>query len=382
MQNKAVVYLFHLYQPPWQTHEIFLKFFKESYEPLITLLENKKELKLTLNIIGALTEKLILEGKVNFINRIRNLVKKGQIELVGSAMYHPILPLIPEEHVVRQIQLNEEINNKYFKDEWKMAEKRFGKRGFFIPEIAYSYDVAKIIEGQNFGWITLDKSGLGSKEKVSFDRKYKLKDSNLNLLIRNSNITKEENKLLNYNVIIQDGEFELNENKDDLNWNRFFNDTWGENNYRFLTAGEYFQEINQEELTVNPNPSNWQMTEEEFKKKSFYHIWKNDEDEIHTVLWDFLYKILELHDKHKNDSHVNLSSKELDKALSSCTWWWVDGRFNGYDPTSITHGLNILINVVRSLEDLNPKEKIEFEKIYSEIIFKIWERHWVNFKKV
>lgn len=148
MQKKAIVLLLHVYQPPWQSREIFLDFFNRSYEPIISLLENRSEIKITLNIIGSLTEKLVQEGKIEFIERVRALVKLGQIELVGSAMYHPILPLIPAEHIIRQIKLNEEINSKYFKEEWTASIERFGERGFFMPEIAYSYDAAKVIEQQ------------------------------------------------------------------------------------------------------------------------------------------------------------------------------------------------------------------------------------------
>src|SRR5690242_12085629 len=95
-----IVYLFHIYQPPWQTKEVLEENYNKYYLPLLEVLESRPEYKVTLNISASLTEQLARENKAEFFERVKKLVLKGQIELVGSAAYHPVLPLIPEEEII------------------------------------------------------------------------------------------------------------------------------------------------------------------------------------------------------------------------------------------------------------------------------------------
>ena len=106
----------HIYQPPTQTEEIVRKVARESYEVLVRVLENAPTSRLTLNINATLTQQLDRYGLGNVIEGLRRLAERKQIELTGSAMYHPILPLLPREEVIRQIQLNTEVNRSYFGD--------------------------------------------------------------------------------------------------------------------------------------------------------------------------------------------------------------------------------------------------------------------------
>ena len=71
-------------------------------------------------------------------------------------MYHPILPLIPKDEAIRQIELNTEVNRHYFGEV-------FQPRGFFPPEMCYSDDVAKIVYDMGFRWIITDEIAFGGK---------------------------------------------------------------------------------------------------------------------------------------------------------------------------------------------------------------------------
>ena len=114
----------HIYQPPWQTKEMTKKIAKQSYWRIVHILEKHPQAKITLNINGTLTEQLATHGEAPLLRAFSTLAKRGQIEFVGSAKYHAILPLIPRKEVIRQIELNNLTNKKYF-GQW------YNPKGFY-----------------------------------------------------------------------------------------------------------------------------------------------------------------------------------------------------------------------------------------------------------
>lgn len=371
-----VVYLFHIYQPHWQTKEILEDNYQKFYLPLLHVLETHPEYKITLNIAASLTEQLVRENKTEFFERAKKLIENGQIELVGSAAYHPVLPLIPEDEVIRQIKLNDEINSKYFGDSWR-------REGFFIPELAYSKEVSKIVKDLGFKWIAVDQSS--TKENLDWSKLNIDKSSGLKLLVNNQIFFKDVERKFSqniYNVIISDGENQVTKENNEINWNIYLKETEPNVKKVFLTSTEYLNEVEKsgsEEIeTVN---GNWQLTEKEKEINSFYHLWKNDNEPIHKQLWDLVYQVLKIVNENQDDQNFSNSRTNLDKALASCTWWWVDGRIYGYNPTAIEMGSFAMVNAVRSLEGIDKETRIKIEKEYSELIYEVWKRHWENRSK-
>ena len=110
--------LLHAYQPPTQDLSVLRKIDKECYKPLFSMLEEHDNVKICLNINGILIELLREFGLDDTIEQVQNLVVDQKLEILGTAKYHPILPLIPEKEAQRQILLNEEINRKEF-NKWE-----------------------------------------------------------------------------------------------------------------------------------------------------------------------------------------------------------------------------------------------------------------------
>src|SRR4030042_6276880 len=128
--------LLHFYQPPTQHHWVLKKVGEESYRPLIKLFKELPNAKVTVNINGVLTEMLDEHGMSDVIEGLRELGERGQLEFTGSAKYHPILPLIPQDEGVRQIVHNFNTNRR-------LLGKSFAPAGFFPPELAYSEDILR-----------------------------------------------------------------------------------------------------------------------------------------------------------------------------------------------------------------------------------------------
>ena len=140
----------HIYQPPWQTKEMTKKIAKQSYWRIVHILEKHPQAKITLNINGTLTEQLAANGEMPLLRALGTLAKRGQIEFVGSAKYHAILPLIPPKEVIRQIELNNLANRKYF-------GKWYKPKGFFPPEMCWDNKLASVLKKFEFEWVILDE---------------------------------------------------------------------------------------------------------------------------------------------------------------------------------------------------------------------------------
>ncbi|MEJ2279189.1 MAG: hypothetical protein P8Y70_15805, partial [Candidatus Lokiarchaeota archaeon] len=139
-------FLFHIYQPPTQIAPVIKQVVRESYRPIIETLRANPSAKITLNINGTLTEQLKDFGYNDIIEAIATLASKGQIEFTGSAKFHPLLPLIPEPEIKRQIELNNETNRRFFGEVYH-------PKGFFPPEMAVSEEVFYIVNNMDFEWI-------------------------------------------------------------------------------------------------------------------------------------------------------------------------------------------------------------------------------------
>jgi len=141
----------HFYQPPFLSPALLKIIIKESYEFILKHLEKYPNRKLTLNISGSLTEHLKKEDQ-SVLNRLKKLVVDGQVELVSSAKYHPILPLLPLMEVKRQIKLHDDINRAVFGAAYQPT-------GFYLPEMAYSRPVAELLGERLWNTVILVMGG-------------------------------------------------------------------------------------------------------------------------------------------------------------------------------------------------------------------------------
>ncbi len=140
--------LLHFYQPPTQLPYVLRQIVCESYRPLIQLLADNPHARVTVNINGVLTEMLIDNAHQDVVEGLGWLAERGQVEFTGSAKYHPILPLIPEEEIRRQIRSNYNTNRRYL-------GHTYAPRGFFPPEMCYSDRILSPVVDFGHDWVIL-----------------------------------------------------------------------------------------------------------------------------------------------------------------------------------------------------------------------------------
>lgn len=174
----------HLYQPSTQFPAILHKVVRESYEPIIQILEANPASLINLNVSGALIEQLA-RGHTDLLYRLSRLVGRRQVELTGSACYHPLLPYLPADEANRQVRLNEQAVKKNLGEEVKLGP------GFFAPEMSIDASVCQEIKNLGYSYVIADESAVPEKEKsfLSHSRVFIDRNSGLKILCRHKELS-------------------------------------------------------------------------------------------------------------------------------------------------------------------------------------------------
>jgi len=382
----------HFYQPANIEDYKIKEALDKSYWRLVRLMEEHPNLKMTWNISGCLLERLADQGQDSFLRRVKNLVSRGQIELTGSAAYHGLLPLLPEAEVISQIRINEQILKKHFGVSFKKA-------GCFLPEMAYSPAVSKIIKKLGYRWLILDEvaRGEGFKTDFNFNHVYKDEASDLRIVFRSRkfssvyppdkllSLLKDENIAKDDKLYITGTDAEL--------YGLRHEDPTGEmekiakaKDLKTKTISEFIkdQKNNPKEKAIKIYPCSWESTPRDIKKREAYCLWANRKNKIQVNLWRLANLCLSLDELYKKDKNYFWYRWHLVRGLASCTFWWASGQdFSkeygpyAWSPDDIERGLEDLIRSVRSLENIKTKnKKLEAEHYYLIIKELIWSEHW------
>jgi alpha-amylase len=92
----------HNHQPVGNFGWVFADVYDRAYQPMLAALERHPGVRLSLHYTGPLLEWLAAE-RPEFIDRLRSLVARDQVELLGGGLYEPILASLPEEDRVDQL---------------------------------------------------------------------------------------------------------------------------------------------------------------------------------------------------------------------------------------------------------------------------------------
>jgi alpha-amylase len=97
----------HNHQPVGNFGWVFREAFEKSYLPLVECLERHPAIRLALHYTGPLRDWL-LENQPDFFPRLRKLVERGQIEIMGGAYYEPVLASLRDMDKLGQIRKQSE----------------------------------------------------------------------------------------------------------------------------------------------------------------------------------------------------------------------------------------------------------------------------------
>jgi predicted glycosyl hydrolase (DUF1957 family) len=379
---KYVNLFFHIYQPPVQDPRILDQIVRESYEPLTRNILKFTDLKFTMNINYSLVE-LLSKGYPEIIGNISQAFENGNLELTDTGAYHPIFPLIPDEEVVRQIEINR-IGNKNF------LNKSFQPEGIFPPEMAFDGRLISLFKSLNYKWTITDDSHLQFYGyEVPFDHIYSFEG--LAVFLR-SNFW--ANKFAHFSGEWQHGGEVVNElNNSIRNW------TGDKESYIIIaldgeTFGHHHKDLNEKflielfvEFQKNNNclqlkhlseiyslfplvphfvpPGSWSIDLADIKNRDFFSWWKSERNPIHILQWQFMDFVLRIV-RSIADNEIN---QEMDKALYSCQFWWAS--IWNFNPNEIYKGAFNMMRILQKAAEIlgdHYDEIKEGEEIFRKLI--------------
>jgi predicted glycosyl hydrolase (DUF1957 family) len=364
--------LLHFYQPFWQEKEILNRIVEECYLPLLDLVLNRKDFKFTFNINYSLIELLEKNNYFFLLEKIEVAFKKRLFELTGTAAYHPILPLIPEEEIIRQIKLNE--------DGLKRILKKFPKKGFFPPELAFHPNLARILKNLGYLWLIADD--------LPFVYQYKFapfnfipKTYDLAILLRsrlwsqrlayreflspddfvNSLRIGLESWFKNqdgYLILALDAETFNHHHKNYLNFlERILDKILDLEDFHLAFLSEIFSLFPKKEVFVPAG--SWATSADDLSKNILYPLWWHPENKAHQLLWELIDLLLE---------YIKEADKKtrclFDKVLNSCQFWWLSGSY--FNPPVAFKTFPFYIEIIKNL-NLPQRTLNRIKKIFKEL---------------
>ena len=405
--------LLHFYQPPTQIHAVLSKVTEESYRPLLKVFLDNPNAKATVNINAVLTEMLTDHGKVDIINGLAELAEKEQIEFTGSGKFHPILPLIPQYEINRQILDNDTTNRKLIGDNYR-------PQGFFPPEMCYSKSIVEPVLNAGYKWIItsgiacpvdwpLDTihyiDSLSGKLSVFFrddvlSNRISFQEIDVPGFLKHLVVFAGDRKDI-YIITAMDAETFGHHIKD---WEKdFLEDIYIQlrlqNPSEEVTrdkvrdtintipeqAPEHIKAVTMSELitifragkAIVPKSSSWSTTVDDMKAGNYYPLWKSPDNIIHKQLWELMDITIGMVNEAANSAdtddsrkYAGIAREMLDLALHSDQFWWASKRPH-WEPNMINRGITMqqdcLLNAYTAIVKSGLKETEKREYRYRRI---------------
>ncbi len=143
---------FHFHQPVDNFVHVYKDSFKKAYGPLIDNIYKYPEVKVTLHFSGNILE-WFFENKPAFIEKLKTMAKRGQIEIIGGGYYEPIFAIIPYRDKIAQMK---KLSN--------LIKKEFGLevKGAWLSERVWEPNYPSFLNDVGLKYVIVDDNHLRS----------------------------------------------------------------------------------------------------------------------------------------------------------------------------------------------------------------------------
>ena len=147
MNKIQFLFAVHNHQPLGNFPQVFEQAFSQAYWPFLQMASQYPGFKFALHFTGFLWE-FILDKHPEGLELVRQLVKSGQVELLGGGFYEPVLTQIPEKDRQAQIKLMNDF-----------LQEQFGVRpeGLWLAERVWEPQLASFLHRAGFSYTLLDE---------------------------------------------------------------------------------------------------------------------------------------------------------------------------------------------------------------------------------
>lgn len=357
MENLRLGVLLHFFQPHWQFSHVLKMVADQCYRPIFRFVRNHpRQFAFTANINYSLIELLKNNGCEDILDDIRFAIGNNLIELMGTAAYHPILPLLPEKDAANQIA-------------YDIQQKKFlgiqqNSKGFFFPEMAFSEKSLPLLRKLDYQWAVIEdvavlpyeipfnhiisNQGFSVFLRSSYWSRH-IWDSHINFRTFAEKLNYELPNWLrggsHYIVIAMDAET-FGHHVPGLAKSFLFPliENWGDCK---IIPFEYLRNIfPHRELEVKD--SSWSTSSDDIFRSDPYPLWKSRYNGAQSILWELAYLAL----KHSGNPEA---IKDCLRIVNSCHWWWISRAH--WNPRFMIIGAEKALEVVERFGDQPDKDK-------------------------
>jgi len=136
----------HSHQPVGNFDHVIEEAYQKAYAPFVQTLLQHPRVRLSLHYSGVLLEWLE-EHRPEYFDQLRELIGRGQVELLGGGYYEPILPSIPDADKVSQVRKLAD----YLHQHWGTAP-----RGAWVAERVWEPSLARPLAQAGVEYVVLD----------------------------------------------------------------------------------------------------------------------------------------------------------------------------------------------------------------------------------
>ena len=154
MNKGSLLLAFNFREPIGSPNSALENNYNTLYLPFLTSLEKHKEIRAALHFSGVLYD-WFNSAKPEFFDKIKLLIKRGQVEILTGGHYDPILPLIPDPDKIGQIVCQTDYIKKNL---------GFIPRGMWIGEGSFEPHLVKHIHDAGVEYMIADHSSFGEGE--------------------------------------------------------------------------------------------------------------------------------------------------------------------------------------------------------------------------
>lgn len=375
----------HFYQPPLSHSDFVLEAAQFSYRRIADALLKSPDSRVTVNFSGCLLEQLLSLNQQELIADWQKLVARGQVELLGSAYWHALLPKISLDELERQVAAQEKILARLFKVS--------RPAGFFAPELAYSPALAKWLVERGYYYAVVDEISVGDQLTAGKQLFYQDRASGLVMAVRQREWSKKyppETLAGDLSICSQDlftatdGELYGLRHRD---YRGNLEKSWQNQEINKITVSQAL--VGQATfLPVDLLAASWESTPAELANQQPFAVWDDRHNYLQKILWSLADLAQEATRRFIDDNNQEWILRHLHQGLASCAWWWASNRDfalfsrRAWGPEEIIRGAEQLTRSVRSIE--NPASrpwKQQSDKIFCSLQSKVWQQHWQQWPK-
>jgi alpha-amylase len=145
-----LVFALHFHQPYGNLDEVFADATDRCYLRTLELLESSPHVRTAIHVSGPLLD-WTEAHRPAMIDKLRLLVERGQVEVLGGGYQEPMLAILPDRDAIGQLELMAD-----------RCETLLGQRpaGMWLAERVWEPDLARVIAAAGYRYTLLDDSHL------------------------------------------------------------------------------------------------------------------------------------------------------------------------------------------------------------------------------